>query len=334
MRARRLTLVPMANDVVTADLEVQLEAHRRELTAYSYRMLGSGFEAEDAVQETFIRAWKNIDRFEGRSSLRSWLYRIATNVCLDMVRGPQRRARPMDFGPSTPIESAVVGTAHSEKTWVQPIPDARVVPADGDPADQALARETIRLAFIAALQNLPPKQRAVLILREVLRWQASEVAELLDTTVASVNSALQRARETMGDVNIDETATTVDDDQQELLARYVDAFERYDIAELVSMLRADAVLSMPPYALWLQGRDDIAGWFLGEGIGCRGSKLVAVEANGGPAVGSYRSDEQGGHAPWALQILEVEDGLIVGHHNFLDTELFEQFGLPAHLAAS
>ncbi len=186
------------NDLVTTDIETQLEGHRRELTGYCYRMLGSGFEAEDAVQETFIRAWKNIDGFEGRSSLRSWLYRIATNVCLDMVRGPQRRARPMEFGPSSPVETATVGPVYSEKTWVQPIPDARVLPSDGDPADLALSRETIRLAFIAALQNLPPRQRAVLILREVLRWQASEVAELLDTTVASVNSALQRARDTMG----------------------------------------------------------------------------------------------------------------------------------------
>ena len=325
----------MANDLVAtdspADITVRLEGHRRELTGYCYRMLGSGFEAEDAVQETFIRAWKNIDGFEGRSSLRSWLYRIATNVCLDMVRGPQRRARPMEFGPSSPIETAVLGAAHSEKTWVQPIPDAKVLPTDGDPAELAIARETIRLAFIAALQNLPPRQRAVLILREVLRWQATEVAELLDTTVASINSALQRARETMGDVSLDNTSTTVAADQQELLARYVDAFERYDVAELVTMLRDDVVLSMPPYALWLQGTENFAGWFLGEGIVCKDSRLVATAANGGVAFGSYHTDGKGGYTPWAIQIIETDGERITGHHNFLGSELFEYFGLPAKL---
>ena len=306
-------------------IESQLEQHRRELTAYCYRMLASPFEAEDAVQETFIRAWRAYDSFQGRAALRSWLYRIATNVCLDLLGGKERRVTPMDLGPAgEPIEANL---RSPEVTWIQPSPD---------PAEEAVARETVRLAFVAALQHLPPRQRAVLILCEVLRWQATEVAELLDTTVASVSSALQRARATLaaGNVRAGDPAPQLDADGRALLARYVDAFERYDIAELVSMLRADAVLSMPPYALWLQGRDDIAGWFLGEGIGCKGSKLVAVEANGGPAFGSYRSDEQGGHAPWALQILEVEDGLIVGHHNFLDTELFEQFGLPAHLPAS
>ena len=321
----------MANDLIATDLETQLEGHRRELTAYCYRMLGSGFEAEDAVQETFIRAWKNIEGFEGRSSLRSWLYRIATNVCLDMVRGPQRRARPMEFGPSSPIETAAVGAAYSEKTWVQPIPNAKVLPTDGDPAELALARETIRLAFIAALQNLPARQRAVLILREVLRWQATEVAELLDTTVASVNSALQRARETMGDVNIDSTATSVGADQQALLDRYVDAFERYDVAELVTMLRDDVILSMPPYALWLQGTENFAGWFLGEGIVCRGSRLVATAANGDVAFACYHPDGKGGFAPWAIQMIETDGERITGHHNYLGSELFGYFGLPAKL---
>jgi RNA polymerase sigma-70 factor (ECF subfamily) len=323
----------MANDLVVEDITALLEPYRRELTGYCYRMLGSGFEAEDAVQDTFVKAWKNYDTFEGRSSLRSWLYRIATNVCLDMVRGPQRRARPMEFGPASPVETAAVGPVHPEKTWIQPIPDAKVVPTDGDPADIAMARETIRLAFIAALQNLPPKQRSVLILREVLRWQATEVAELLDTTVASVNSALQRARETMGDLDLDGTKTSVSEEQEALLAKYVDAFERYDVDELVTLLRDDAVLSMPPYALWLQGHHNIAGWFLGEGIGCKGSRLLATSANGGFAFGSYRPDPDGGHAPWALQIIETDGSRITGHHNFLNTELFEYFGLPAHLPA-
>jgi RNA polymerase sigma-70 factor (ECF subfamily) len=324
----------MANELVVDDIPALLEPYRRELTGYCYRMLGSGFEAEDAVQDTFVKAWKNYDTFEGRSSLRSWLYRIATNVCLDMVRGPQRRARPMEFGPASPVEVATVGPVHPENTWIQPIPDGKVVPTDGDPADIAMARETIRLAFIAALQNLPPKQRSVLILREVLRWQATEVAELLDTTVASVNSALQRARETMGDLELDGTKTAVSDEQEALLAKYVDAFERYDVDELVTLLRDDAILSMPPYALWLQGHHNIAGWFLGEGIGCRGSRLVATAANGGFAFGSYRPDPAGGYAPWALQIIETDGTRITGHHNFLNTELFEYFGLPAHLPAA
>ena len=321
----------MANDLVVDDITALLEPYRRELTGYCYRMLGSGFEAEDAVQDTFVKAWKNYDSFEGRSSLRSWLYRIATNVCLDMVRGPQRRARPMELGPSSPIETAALGPVRAENTWIQPMPDAKVVPTEGDPADIALARETIRLAFIAALQNLPPKQRSVLILREVLKWQASEVAELLDTTVASVNSALQRARETMGDIDLDRTASVVTSEQEELLAKYVDAFERYDVNELVTLLRDDVILSMPPYALWLQGPENFAGWFLGEGIVCKGSRLVATQANGGYAFGSYHSDGKGGHTPWAIQIIETDGGRITGHHNFLGSELFEYFGLPDYL---
>ena len=324
----------MANDLVVDDITAQLEPYRRELTGYCYRMLGSGFEAEDAVQDTFVKAWKNFDSFEGRSSLRSWLYRIATNVCLDMVRGPQRRARPMELGPSSPIETAALGPAHGENTWIQPIPDAKVVPSDGDPADIALARETIRLAFIAALQNLPPKQRSVLILREVLKWQASEVAELLDTTVASVNSALQRARETMGDIDLDRTATTVSDEQEELLAKYVDAFERYDVAELVTLLRDDVVLSMPPYALWLQGPRNFAGWLLGEGIVCKGSRLVAVEANGGGAFACYHPEPDGTFSPWAIQIIETDGERLTGHHNFLGSDLFGYFGLPDRLTST
>ncbi|MDQ3178526.1 MAG: sigma-70 family RNA polymerase sigma factor [Actinomycetota bacterium] len=317
---------------MVAPAEYDIEQHRRELTGYCYRMLGSGSEAEDAVQETMVKAWKGIDRFEGRSSVRSWLYRIATNVCLDMMRGPQRRARPMDLGPSSPIATARVGEALPEHAWVQPIADERIVPDDGDPAEIAAARESIKLAFVAALQHLPARQRAVLILREVLAWHASEVAELLGTSVASVNSALQRARTTLDASNLAERrARPVDDDQTELLARYVDAFERYDITALVSLLHEDAVMSMPPYPLWLQGPSDIAGWFLGTGIVCKGSRLVATRANGGAAFAAYHVDPSGGWSPWSLQLIEVRDGLISGHHNFLNTELLGQFGLPAHL---
>ena len=308
-----------------------LEQYRRELTGYCYRMLGSGFEADDAVQETMVRAWRGIDSFEGRSALRSWLYRIATNVCLDMLRSRQRRALAMDLGPSGSADS-FTGEKLPDHAWVSPIHDGQVLPADGDPAELAASRETIRLAFVTALQHLPPRQRAVLILREVLRWQATEVAELLDTSVASVNSALQRARATLAARDLRTTSSqNVDADQQALLARYVDAFERYDIDSLVALLHEDAVMSMPPYNFWLQGPVEMGRWFLGEGIGCRGSRLVATAANGCAAFGSYRSDGQGGHYPWALQVIEVSGDRIVGHHNFLDTNLFAAFGLPPRL---
>jgi RNA polymerase sigma-70 factor, ECF subfamily len=309
-----------------------LEQHRRELTGYCYRMLGSVFEAEDAVQETLVRAWRGIGGFQGRSAVRSWLYRIATNVCLDMLRGRQRRAWPMDLGPSSTADS-FTGATLPEHVWLQPIPDARVLPADGDPAELAAAKETVRLAFVAALQQLPARQRAVLILREVLRWQAAEVAQLLGTTVASVNSALQRARATLAARDAGAVdARVLDADQRALLARYVDAFERYDIESLVSLLHEEAVMSMPPYDFWLRGPVEMGRWFLGEGIGCRGSRLVTTAANGCAAFGSYRPHPQGGHFPWAIQVVEISGDRIVGHHNFLDTDLFAVFGLPAHLS--
>jgi RNA polymerase sigma-70 factor, ECF subfamily len=309
-----------------------LEQYRRELTGYCYRMLGSSFEADDAVQETMVRAWRATDRFEGRSSVRSWVYRIATNVCLDMLRGRQRRARPMEMGPSSPAEESHLGPMHPENLWVTPVPDAHVISADADPADVAEAKETIRLAFVTALQHLPARQRAVLILREVLRWRATEVAELLDTSVASVNSALQRARVTLAakDLTADR-APAIEAGQEELLARYVDAFQRYDIPRLVELLHEDAIQSMPPFAMWIEGRDSIAQWLLGAGIGCRGSRLVATSANGCAAFGQYRVDPAGGHAPWALQVLEMSGDRISGFHAFLDTNLFAAFGLPAHL---
>jgi len=313
----------------------RFEQHRPELTAYSYRMLGSPFEAEDAVQETFIRAWRAADRFEGRSTLRSWLYRIATNVCLDMLNGRERRARPMDLGPARePVESNL--NTLPEVTWIQPIPDPLVSGA-GDPAEVAVARETIRLAFVAALQHLPPRQRAVLILSEVLRWQASEVAELLETSVASVNSALQRARATIAsnDVSAATTPAELDEADRELLGRYVQAFEAYDIDALTSLIREDATQSMPPFDLWLRGRDDIFTWWFGPGIGCRGSRVVpTLSANGSPAFGQYKPSPDGGYEPWALQVLELSDGRIVELTFFLDTAtLFPLFGLPPRLEA-
>jgi RNA polymerase sigma-70 factor, ECF subfamily len=316
------------------NLELELERYRKELTGYCYRMLGSTFEAEDAVQETMVRAWRSFDRFEGRSSLRSWLHRIATNVCLDMLSSSQRRARPMDLAEPKTADGPL-GNTMPEATWIQPMPDSSILPESNDPADLAVERDTIRLAFVAALQHLPPRQRAVLILREVLRWKATEVAELLDTTVVSVNSALQRARTTLGEIDLttSEPLQPDDEEQRKLLARYVDAFERYDLDSLTSILHEDATLSMPPYALWLRGHADIRGWFLGKGIGCRGSRLVPTEANGSPAFGQYRPSESGrGHDPWALQVIEISGGQVVGINSFLDTaSLFPLFDLPSHL---
>ncbi|MDX6440351.1 MAG: polymerase sigma-70 factor, subfamily [Gaiellales bacterium] len=316
-----------------ADLDRRLEEHRRELTAHCYRMLGSPFEAEDAVQETLIRAWKGFDRFEGRAALRSWLYSIATNVCLDMLNGRERRARPMDLGPARePIEANL--NVLPETTWIQPIPDGLVTP-EGDPADVAVAHETIRLAFVAALQHLPPRQRAALILCEVLRWQATEVAELLDTSVASVNSALQRARSTLaaGNVSTTDAPPPLNDSDRALLARYVDAFEQYDIETLTSLIQEDAKQSMPPFDLWLRGRDDILTWWFGPGIGCKGSRVIpTTAANGSPAFGQYKPSPDGGYEPWALQVIELEAGRIVEFTFFLDTAtLFPLFGLPARL---
>jgi RNA polymerase sigma-70 factor, ECF subfamily len=321
-------------NVATEARELELEQHRVELTGYCYRMLGSAFDAEDAVQETLVRAWRNLARFEGRSTLRSWLYSIATNVCFDMLNGRERRARPMDLGPAMePVASNL--NILPEVTWIEPIPDGLAVPPDGDPADVAVARETIRLAFVAALQHLPPRQRAVLILCEVLRWQASEVAELLDTSVASVNSALQRSRATLAssDMTAATTPAQLDEADRALLARYVEAFERYDMDALTSLIQEDAQQSMPPYDLWLRGRDDIFTWWFGPGAGCRGSRVIpTIAANGSPAFGQYKPSEDGGYEPWALQVIEIDGGQIVELTFFLDTErLFPLFGLPARL---
>jgi len=322
-----LTLAP-------GELERRLGEHRRELVGYCYRMLGSPFDAEDAVQETLLRAWRGFERFQGRAALRSWLYRIATNVCFDMRSGSARRARPMDLGPAREPVEANLHTL-PEVTWIEPVPSTMIA-ADDDPAEVAIARESVRLAFVAALQHLPARQRAVLILCEVLRWKASEVAELLDTSVASVNSALQRARATLESRGISaaDTASPTDDSQRELLARYVAAFEAYDIDALTALIKEDASQSMPPYDLWLHGREDIFRWWLGPGIGCRGSRLVpTVAANGSVAFGQYKPSESGsGYDPWALQVLEIEHGRIIELAFFLGTErLFPLFGLPPRL---
>ncbi len=309
-----------------------IEVHRRALTGYCYRMLGSGAEAEDAVQETMIKAWKAADRFEGRSSVRSWVFSIATNVCIDMGRNRQRRARPMDLGPVRTPDPVHLSDVLPENTWITPIADEHVIDLQGDPAEVVATRDTIRLAFVSTLQRLSPRQRAALVLCDVLRWPATEVAELLDTSTPSINSALQRARATMAESTpASMPAKALTDDQQRLLARYVDAFQRYDMDALSRLLHEDVIQTMPPYAMWLQGRDDVLAWWAGPGAACEGSKLLAGWANGCPAFAQYRVDPEGGHAPWALQVLELRGDRVAEFHAFLDTEAFARFGFPAHL---
>jgi len=300
------------------------EKHRVALTGHCYRMLGSGAEAEDAVQETIVRAWKSMDTFQERAAVSTWLHRIATNVCLDALADRSRRARPMAEGPVGTPEDQL---EQRERThWLEPVPDARVIPADADPSEQLMLRQSIRLAFVAALQTLPPKQRAALLLTEVMGWSAADVASTLDTTVTSINSALQRARATLGARHEEPGALT--EAQSELVDRYVAAFLRYDVDELVSMLRDDATLSMPPFSLWLQGHASIARWLAGPGAGCRGSRLVPTAACGLPAFAQYRPDGAGGFKAWAIIVLELAGEQIVGMNSFLDVEtLFPMFGL-------
>ena len=307
-----------------------LEQHREELMAYCYRMLGSPFDAEDAVQDAFEHAWKSRTRFEGRAALRPWLYRIATNVCLDMLRGRKRRLRPMDLGPAHPptLENANV---LPQSTWIEPLPTW----IEGDPEDIAVERESVRLAFVAALQRLSARQRAVLILREVVRLQAAEVARVLDMTVASVNSALQRARSSLSrtGVSASDRPQPLTHADRQLLRRYVSAFERYDMEALTSLIREDAAQSMPPFDIWLKGREDILAWWVGPGAGCRGSRVFpTVSANGAPAFAQYKPSTSGGYEPWALQVLELEDRRIVEFTFFLDTaRVFPLFGAPLAL---
>ncbi|GAA4716719.1 sigma-70 family RNA polymerase sigma factor [Isoptericola chiayiensis] len=324
-----------AAGVDAPDVGVLLERYRRELTGYCYRMLGGAADADDAVQETMLRAWRAYDRFEGRSSVRSWLYRIATNVCFDALGSAKRRERPMGIGAAQPAEIENFGETLAEERWVEPVPDDAVLPREGDPADMAIGRESVRLAFVAALQHLPPRQRAVLVLREVLRWSAAETAALLDTTVASVNSALQRARATLGSKNLSRDTERWGEVDEELLGRYLDAFERYDLEALVRLLHDDAVLNMPPYTLWVSGPHEIARWMAGPGKGCLGSRCLRVHANGSMAFGQYRVDADGGWTPWGLVVLEDDGaGRVTGITTFLDTATwFPRFGLPDHLPA-
>ncbi len=322
---------PRSTDPRTGAL-APFEPYRRELTGYCYRMLGSTFDADDAVQDTMVRAWQAWDGFEGRASVRSWLYRIATNTCLDALRSRSRRALPMDLSSPVPATTEP-GMPLPETTWLEPAADGDVLPPTADPADLVTRQESVRLAFVAALQYLPPRQRTVLILRDVLCWQASEVAQLLETSVASVNSALQRARTALGErrPSASMASAALDEEGQELLERYVACFESYDIDGLLEVLSADASLSMPPLPIWLKGAQDLRGWYLGHGIGCKGSRLVPLQVNGSPAYAQYKPDPAGGLASWSIQVLELAGGRVQHVHHFLDPALFARFGLPARL---
>jgi RNA polymerase sigma-70 factor (ECF subfamily) len=314
-----------------ADIE-QIEAHRPTLTGHCYRMLGSAVDADDATQETIIRAWKNADKFDGRAALLTWLYRIATNVCIAELSHRRRRGRPIEERPAGAPTDALV--EHPRTHWIEPVPDARAIPADADPSERAMLRQSIRLAFVAALQSLAPKQRAALLLVEVLGWSAAEVAETLGTSVASVNSALQRARATLAGRDWRAVPSALTKSQEQLLNRFVAAFESYDVDQLVALLRDDATFSMPPYALWLQGPESVRAWLLGMGSGCRGSRLLATAACGSPAFGHYKVGADGEHKPFALVVLELSGDHIAGWNSFLDTHtLFPKFELPPHLPA-
>jgi RNA polymerase sigma-70 factor (ECF subfamily) len=310
----------------------EIEAQRSALLGHCYRMLGSAFDAEDAVQETIVRAWQHADRFEERSSVRTWLYRIATNVCLDALSSRSRRARPVEDGPLKTINDPLETLPRTH--WLEPVPDARALPADANPHQLAVLRQSIRLAFVAAVQHLPPRQRAVLLLMEVLGWSAAETAECLEMTTAAVNSAIQRARATLTkrSVSLETSEEDLSQDESDLLNRYVDAFHLYDVDALVSLLREDATMSMPPFAFWLQGHESIKGWLLGRGSGCRGSRLLRTEASGMPAFAQYRLQTDGSFAAWGLIVLEREGGSITAWNTFLDVEkLFPLFGLPMTL---
>lgn len=315
--------------VLTAE---QLEPYRRDLTGFCYRMLGSGSEADDAVQETFIKAWRAAEGFESRSSVKTWLFRIARNVCTDMVRSPQRRARPIDMGPARTPDPVHLDDVLVEGSWVTPVADSKVIDLGASPEQVAEGRETLRLAFIAALQALPARQRAALVLCEVLSWSAAEAAELLETSVASVNSSLQRARATMATSSGPDAVEALTDAQSEAAERYLAAFEAYDMDRLAALMHEDVIQTMPPYAMWLQGRDDVLTWYAGPGAGCEGSRLLAGRANGCPAFAQYRPDPAGGHSPWALQVVEFRGERIAQVHAFLETgESFGRFGFPDHL---
>ncbi|RRQ25706.1 sigma-70 family RNA polymerase sigma factor [Rhodococcus sp. Eu-32] len=311
----------------------QFDPYRRELLAHCYRMTGSIHDAEDLLQETYIRAWRGYSKFEGRSSMRTWLYRIATNTCLTALEGKSKRPLPTGLGApsSDPTDDLV---ERHEIPWLEPIADSDLSDS-GDPASIVVGRESIRLAFIAALQHLSSRQRAALLMREVLQWKASEVAEALATTTTAVNSLLQRAR-----AQLDEIAPSEDGvvepssaQTQELLRKYVDSFENYDIAQLVELFTQDAVWEMPPFVGWYQGGENIGALIRGNcpAKGAGDMRMVATSANGQPAYGLYMRDASGTHVPFQLHVVDIADGKVSHVTCFFDLTLFERFGLPERL---
>jgi RNA polymerase sigma-70 factor (ECF subfamily) len=325
----------MADTRVDEDFLRQADPYRRELLAHCYRMLGSVHDAEDLVQETYLRAWRSYDRFEGRSSLRTWLYRIATRTCLTALESRGRRPMPTGLGaPSADPADDLV--QQPEVPWLEPVPDAMVGAEGSDPAAIVAGRESIRLALIAALQHLPPRQRAVLVLREVLKWRAAEVAEVLGITTTAVNSVLQRAR-----AQLDRVAPTEDEiveptaaEERQLLDRYVAAFEAKDIPAIVDLFTKDAVWEMPPFTGWYQGPENI-GRLVDTQCPAGGPddmRLIPTRANGQPAFGLYMR-EGDGYLPFNLPVLTIGAGGVTHVASFFDLRLFPLFGLPESLPA-
>ena len=302
---------------------------RRELFAHCYRMLGSVHDAEDLVQETYLLAWRSYDRFEGRSSLRTWLYRIATRACLTALEGRSRRPLPTGLGgPSADPDESLV--ERREVAWLEPVPDAMVGAEGADPAAIVALRESIRLALVAAFQHLPPRQRAVLILRDVLKWRAAEVAEILDTTTTAVNSMLQRARAQLDQVapSEDDVVEPTNPDQRVLLDRYVMAFEDKNVSAIVALLTTDAVWEMPPFTTWYRGRDHVGRHLATRCPGGPGDfRLVPTKANGQPAFALYLRGDDGDFQPFTLQVLTFTSAGIAHVANFFDLQLFTTFGL-------
>ncbi|WP_310830804.1 sigma-70 family RNA polymerase sigma factor [Paenibacillus pedocola] len=316
----------MSQELRETDL---MEELRSELTGYCYRMMGSIAEAEDAVQDTMIRVWQNRDQIRQYSSRKAWVYRIATNVCLDRLRSAKRRALPMDLSePAAIIMEPKDSMPRS--AWVWPAPDTA-----NDPVDILVSRETIRLSFIAIMQKLPPRQRAVLILLDVFRWSAKEVADAMGMTVAAVNSALQRARATIAQSNLRSDEYHEEDVQtdQQLVTRYMEAFEQYDIEALIALFHENGSLSMPPFTMWVRGSINLSSFYNITRSHCLGSRLLPVRANGNtPAFAQYvPSGRDGLLSPWSIQVLEIKQDKIAHIHYFIDPDLFARFGLPAGL---
>ncbi|MDK1476779.1 sigma-70 family RNA polymerase sigma factor [Streptomyces sp. 549] len=326
----------MAQKQIDEEFPRLADPFRRELLAHCYRMLGSVHDAEDLVQETYLRAWRAYDRFEGRSSMRTWLHRIATNTCLDALESRSRRPLPTGLGaPSSDPSDTLV--EQGEVPWLEPVPDAMVGAAGADPAAVVTSKESIRLAFVAALQHLPPRQRAVLLLRDVLKWRAAEVAELMDTTTASVNSALQRARAQLKQLTPTEESVSEPSDaaQRELLDRYVTAFENKDISAIVQLFTQDAVWEMPPFTGWYRGPEDIGLLIKNQCPAGPGDlRLVPAALNGQPAFGMYMRQADGSFAPWNLHVLTLSGSGVSHVVAFFELDLFSRFGLPSVLPAA